>query len=59
MKNTYLILPLTMVLASCSGIAPEAVRDESNTLTRPPFMKAKVLDQIDLKEIQPDAVSEK
>jgi hypothetical protein len=59
MKHTYFILPLMMVLAGCSGIAPEAVRDESNTLTRPSFMKTKVLDEIDQKEIQPEAASEK
>lgn len=59
MKNTYLILPLMMVVAGCSGIAPEAVRDESNTLTRPSFMKAKVLDEVDPKENQSGTASEK
>ena len=59
MKHTYFIWPLMMVLAGCSGIAPEAIRDESNTLTRPSFMKTKVLDEIDQKEIQPEAASEK
>jgi hypothetical protein len=48
-----------MVLAGCSGIAPEAVRDESNTLTRPSFMKAKVADQVDQKETEQEASSEK
>ncbi|QOL19981.1 hypothetical protein [Candidatus Bodocaedibacter vickermanii] len=59
MKNTYLMLPLMMVLAGCSGIAPEAVRDESNTLTRPSFMKAKILDEADRQANQSDTVSEK
>ncbi|MDP3935939.1 MAG: hypothetical protein Q8Q56_03005 [Alphaproteobacteria bacterium] len=59
MKNAYFILPLMMVLVGCSGIAPEAVRDESNTLTRPSFMKAKVLDRVNVKETQQDVASEK
>lgn len=58
MKKIYL-LPLMAVLAGCSGIAPEAVRDENNTLVRPSFMKAKVLDEVDRQETQSDAVSEK
>jgi hypothetical protein len=59
MKNTYLILPLMMVFAGCSGIAPEAVRDESNTLTRPSFIKAKVTDEVAQKETEQEASSEK
>ena len=58
MKKIFLIFPLLMV-AGCSGIAPEAVRDESNTLVRPSFMKAKVLDDVNPKETQSDAVLEK
>jgi hypothetical protein len=59
MKKIFFILPLMVFVVGCSGIAPEAVRDESNTLTRPSFMKAKVLDEGDHKENQSDAASEK
>ena len=39
MKNTLLVIPIAMLLTGCSGVAPEAVRDENNTLTKPPFME--------------------
>jgi hypothetical protein len=58
MKNTYLILPLMMLIGGCSGIAPEAVREESNTLTKPSFMKTKAIDDVEQKDVQPDTKTE-
>jgi glutaredoxin 3 len=40
MKKLFL-LPLVMLISNCSGIAPEATRDESNPLLKPPFMQKK------------------
>lgn len=58
MKNIYLLFPLMGLIAGCSGIAPEAWRDESNTLTRPPFMKSKVLDDAKQKDVQLETKSD-
>lgn len=58
MKNTYLIFPLMVLIAGCSGIAPEAVRDENNTLTKPPFMKNKVIEDVEQKDVQSDTKTE-
>lgn len=40
MKKINLIA-LAVLITSCSGIAPEAVRNENNPLLKPPFMKTK------------------
>lgn len=58
MKNTYLIFPLMILIAGCSGIAPEAVRDENNTLTKPPFMKTKAIDSVEQADAPLDKKSE-
>lgn len=58
MKKTYLLLPLMVLIAGCSGIAPEAVRDQNNTLTKPPFMKTNVLDNVEQSDTQLEGKSE-
>lgn len=58
MKHTYLIWPLMTLIAGCSGIAPEAVRDQNNTLTKPPFMKTNVLDDVEQSDTQLEDKSE-
>lgn len=38
MKNIVLFLGVTFLLQGCSGIAPEAQRDENNELLKPAFL---------------------
>lgn len=50
MKKLGLILGATFLLQGCSGVAPEAQRDESNKLLKPPFfaedkMKTKAVEE--------------
>lgn len=45
MKKTTLIA-LSILITSCSGIAPDAVRNEDNPLLKPPFMKTKVANPV-------------
>ena len=37
--NKILLIPLAIVILNCSGIAPEAERNDSNPLVKPPFME--------------------
>jgi glutaredoxin 3 len=39
MNHILFVIPFVAVLSNCSGIAPEAERDESNSLLKPPFLK--------------------
>lgn len=38
MKKLGLMLGIAFVLQGCSGVAPEAQRDENNELLKPPFL---------------------
>jgi PBP1b-binding outer membrane lipoprotein LpoB len=38
MKKIGLMLGVAFVLQGCSGVAPEAQRDENNELLKPPFL---------------------
>jgi hypothetical protein len=40
MKKFGLMLGVAFVLQGCSGVAPEAQRDENNELLKPPFLAA-------------------
>lgn len=50
MKKIY-VLPLAAIIASCSGIASEAVKDENNPLIRPTFMGREGVKQTAVVEI--------
>lgn len=50
MKKLSLMLGVAFLLQGCSGVAPEAQRDDSNELLKPPFfaedkMKSKVTEE--------------
>ncbi len=50
MKQIILIA-MTFMIAGCSGLAPEAERDESNELLKPPFME-KDIKSLEQKQIE-------
>jgi hypothetical protein len=39
MKYIFAIFPVVLFLSGCSGIAPEAARDENNQLIKPTFLE--------------------
>jgi GrxC family glutaredoxin len=47
--NKLFLLLLAIIISSCSGIAPEAMRDDTNPLLKPPFLKATTKPQQKLK----------